>query len=243
MVLHQRPARRVDLLDLQGVGDQPVGPRCHLAEEIRVPRGRHVPGGMLQDFQVSHHNPGSGAGQRLLQPVFLDRSAERRVAVHRRGGCEAHIRPLALVGGPLDYIVYGPRPYGHRYRAVLPHGVPQLLDVRVLGVKRRLRRKYVRLYHGVSGSFEPSADLFACDLESVLVGDDNRRTVTEPLPEDARDGGACCDVYVLCVCSLPQGRFDAPFTHKAYSPAPDPLPATWRSVLCISSFICGYASM
>src|SRR5215207_961944 len=198
---------------------------------------------MLQDFQVSHHSPGSGAGQRLLQPVFLDRSAERRVAVHRRSGREAHIRPLALVGGSLDYIVYGPRPYGHRNRVVLPQVAPQLLDVRVLGVKGRLRRKYVRLYHGVPGSFEPPLDLFACDLEGVPVGDDNRRTVTEPLPEDARDGGARRDVHVLCVCSLPQGCLYAPFTHMIYSPAAGVPAATWRSVLCISSFICGYASM
>src|SRR5688572_22161488 len=200
---------------------------------------------MRQDFQVSYHSPGSGTGERLLQPVFLDRSAESRVAVHRGGCCDAHVRPLALVGGSLDDIVYGPRPYGYRDRIVLPQGAPQLLDVRVLSVKRRLRREYVGLYHGVPGSLESPPDLFACDLESVPVGDDDRRAVTEPLQKDAGHGGerARPDVHVLCVCSLPQGRFDALFAHIAYSPAAGVLPATWRSVLCISSFICGYASM
>jgi hypothetical protein len=41
----------------------------------------------------------------------------------------------------------------------------------------------------VSGSLQPTPDLFACDLESVPVGDDDRRTVTETLPENVRDGG------------------------------------------------------
>ena len=51
------------------------------------------------------------------------------------------------------------------------------------------------------------------------------------------------DVHVLCVRSLLQGRFDELCAHIIYSPAAGVPLATWRSVLCISSFICGYASM
>src|SRR5215204_7113518 len=171
---------------------------------------------MLQDFQVSHHSPGSGTGERLLQPVLLDRSAKSGVTVHRCDCCDAHIGPLALVGGPLDDIVYGARPSGHRDRVVLTQGVPQLLDVRVLGIKRRLRRKHVRLYRGVPSSLEPPLDFPAGDLERIPVGDDDRGTFTEILPEDLWYGvdRTGSNFYLLCVCSLLQGRFDALLTHE-----------------------------
>jgi hypothetical protein len=96
----------------------------------------------------------------------------------------------------------------------------------------------------VPGTFELLPDLLACHLESVPVGDDDRRAVAETLPEDTGDGGELArpDIHALCVRSLLQGGFDEPVVHMIYSPAAGVRPATWRSVLCISSFICGYAS-
>jgi hypothetical protein len=80
---------------------------------------------------------------------------------------------------------------------------------------------------------------------SAYRGDYDRRVVAETLPEDTGDRGerAPPDVHVLCVRSLLQGRFDELCAHIIYSPAAGVPLATWRSVLCISSFICGYASM
>ena len=91
---------------------------------------------------------------------------------------------------------------------MLLQGVPELLDVRVLGVERRFGRKHVRLYCGVPGFFEPPLHLSARDPEGVAVGDDDYGAFAEILPEDLGNGGerARLDIHVPRVGSLLKGR-------------------------------------
>jgi hypothetical protein len=70
---------------------------------------------------------------------------------------------------------------------VLPQGVPELLDVGVLGVERRLGRKHVGFHHGVPGVFELPLDLLSGHLKGVAVGDHDYGAVAEVLPEDIGD--------------------------------------------------------
>src|SRR5215210_6132794 len=217
MVLHQRPPLGVYLFDLQGIGYQPVGPRGHLAEEVRIPGSRHPGWSPDEDVYVGKHRPRRRAGQRLLVSVFLDRSAESRVPVHRRGGADAHVGPLALVGGALDYVVERPRADGDGYGVVLPECFDERLDIVVLGIKCGLSGKHVRLDELTVGLLEMSLHLLAGHPECVLVSDYDRLAVSKAFLEDVGDRGEdpLTDRNVSCIRRLLQGLFDTLIVHTS----------------------------
>src|SRR5581483_3384555 len=134
--LHHPPRRRVDRLDAERVGGDPVGPGRDLGGQVAVAGGGQCRRGGGEHVEVGQHGGRGGAVERLLQPVLGDRRAVGGVPVHGRGRGDGEVRPAEAVGDELGQVVDRAGPDGDRDGGpALGEGGLQLLDVPVLGVQ------------------------------------------------------------------------------------------------------------
>ena len=124
---------------LQGVGNQPVGAGRDLAQQVAVAGGRQRRRRGGQHVQVGDDRGRRGTGHRLLEPISGDRSPERRVAVHRGGRRDHHVRSPEASGRKLGQVVHRPRADRHRHGVVASEDVLKLQHPVEIGVQRRRR--------------------------------------------------------------------------------------------------------
>jgi hypothetical protein len=186
--LDERPLLLLDRLDLERVGDDPVGARGDLGEQIAVAGGRHVGRRVHEDAEVRHHGAWRRARHRVLEAVVRDRCAERRVTVHRCGGRHRHVRAIALERGALDDVVDGAGADRHGCCSMLADRGDERCDVLVVGLESGAAGERQRLEDLAGAVFERSGHGVARDPERVLIGDEDRGSASEGALEDLARG-------------------------------------------------------
>ena len=97
--LNRFPSGRVDRFHADRVGQNPICPGGDFCDKIGIAGGVHFGRRGRDDFQVGQDAARRRAVERLLRAVGRDRSAIRRVTVHRSGGRNHHVEPVQPMGG------------------------------------------------------------------------------------------------------------------------------------------------
>ena len=103
--LHQVPDVLAHRFAAQLVGDQPVGTRRDLLDQVAVTDGGQPLRGSGHDVEVGDQRRRRGAVPGDLEPVAGDRGAIGGIAVHGGCGADVHVPTTQLAGGELRDVV------------------------------------------------------------------------------------------------------------------------------------------
>ena len=172
--LDEGPHVRVDGFDAELIGNDPVGARGDLLDEVAVSGEEQATGSSGDHLSVGDEADGSRAITRDLEAVLGDGCTKGGVSIDGGRGAHVHVGTSELTRGELRDVVQGAR--GNRaHDRVLERSdvLAQDFDVLVAGVQGRRAREHVGfLSEGHSRVLQRLNDAFPCRGKGVLVGND-----------------------------------------------------------------------